>query len=124
VPVSERWGGLSPRQRFLLEDAVRKAELASRVEFSVFLGTAEGEPRAFAGRLHSTLKAPRRSVLVMVDPVAGALEIVTGADVRARLSDEEVALAAEAMASCFREGALLDGLTRGIAMLADHARSS
>ena len=123
MPVSDRLAPLGARQRYLLEEAVRKAELLSRAEFSVYLGPAEGAPRAFAERLHATLKSPARSVLVMVDPYAGALEVVTGVDVRRTLTDAEVGLAVEAMRSSFAEGDLLDGLTRGLALLAEHARS-
>ena len=93
-----------------------------RVEFSVFVGTAEGEPRAFATRLHNSLVAPARSILIMVDPDARALEIVTGGYVRRTLSDHEVELAALEMQTAFAAGDLVGGLKRGIEMLAEHAR--
>ena len=41
---------------------------------------SEGETRPFAERLHAALVAPDRSVLVLVDPAAKLLEIVTGAE--------------------------------------------
>ena len=120
VPAGE---ALSPRERVRLDEAIRAAERHSRVEFSVFLGTAEGEPRAFATQLHNSLVAPSRSVLVLVDPTARALEIVTGGWVRRTLTDKEVELAALHMQRAFAEGDLVDGLVRGIHLLADHARS-
>jgi len=92
------------------------------VEFSVFVGDVEGDPRAYAVRLHQALKTPARSVLVMVDPTAGALEVVTGDDVRRTLSDAEAGLAVEEMLASFREHDLVGGLVRGLGMLADHAR--
>ncbi|WP_435742429.1 DUF5130 family protein [Nocardioides sp. SYSU DS0663] len=113
----------SPRERVRLDEAIRSAERYSRVEFSVFVGVAEGDPRAFATQLHNSLVAPSRSVLIMVDPAARALEIVTGGWVRRSLSDKEVELAALQMQHAFAEGDLVDGLVRGIHLLADHARS-
>ena len=116
-------GDFSSAERFVLDDAIRKAEQLSRVEFSVFVGNAEGDPRAFATQLHNSLVAPSRSILIMVDPTARALEIVTGGTVRRTLSDKEVELTAAQMQSSFAEGDLVGGLKRGIAMLADHARA-
>ncbi len=113
----------SAGERAALDAAIRKAEQLSRAEFSVFVGKAEGEARAFATRLHNSLVAPARSVLIMVDPGARAIEVVTGAFVRRTLSDSEVELAVIAMQTAFAEGDLVGGLRRGIALLADHARS-
>lgn len=102
---------------------IRAAEQASRCEFSVFVGTAEGDPQAFARRLHAALVAPAVSVLIMVDASQRALEVVTGSEVRRHLTDGEVELAVLQMKSAFAEGDLVGGLTRGIAMLAEHARA-
>lgn len=113
----------SSGERAALDAAIRKAEQLSRAEFSVFVGKAEGEARAFATRLHNSLVAPARSVLIMVDPAARAIEVVTGAFVRRTLSDSEVELAVIAMQTAFAEGDLVGGLRRGISLLADHARS-
>ena len=113
----------SAAERAALDAAIRKAEQLSRAEFSVFVGKAEGDARAFATRLHNSLVAPARSVLIMVDPTARAIEVVTGAFVRRTLSDSEVELAVIAMQTAFSEGDLVGGLRRGIALLADHARS-
>ena len=113
----------SAADRAALDDAIRKAEQLSRAEFSVFVGKAEGEPRRFATQLHNSLVAPARSVLIMVDPSARAVEVVTGAHVRRTLSDSEVELAIITMQTAFAEGDLVGGLRRGLALLADHARS-
>ncbi|WP_372727655.1 DUF5130 family protein [Nocardioides sp.] len=109
-------------ERTALDEAIRKAEQLCRAEISVFVGRAEGEPRAFATQLHNSLVAPSRSILIMVDPSARALEVVTGGGVRRHLTDAEVELATLEMQSHFAEGDLCGGLRRGIAMLADHAR--
>ena len=115
-------GDFSSAERYALDEAIRKAEQQSRVEFSLFVGTAEGEPRAFATQLHNSLVAPARSILIMVDPEARALEIVTGGYVRRTLRDSEVELAALQMQSAFAGGDLVGGLKRGIEMLSEHAR--
>jgi len=113
----------SSSERFALDEAIRKAEQLCRAEFSVFVGKATGEPREFATRLHNSLVAPSRSILIMVDPQQRALEVVTGGYVRRTLSDNEVELAVLAMQTAFAAGDLVGGLKRGILLLADHARS-
>jgi uncharacterized membrane protein YgcG len=114
-------GDLTARERAEIDRAIRSAELTSRFEFSVFIGTADGDPRAYARRLHSSLVAPARSVMVLVDPAQRALEVVTGAEVRRHLSDAEVELSILQMQSAFAEQDFVGGLVRGICMLAEHA---
>ncbi|GAB3256446.1 hypothetical protein GCM10027448_25250 [Nocardioides dilutus] len=109
--------------RVVLDETIRKAEQLARVEFSVFVGNAEGEPRQFATSLHAALVAPARSILIMVDPTKRLLEVVTGSYVRCTLTDNEVELAVAAMQSEFTAGDLVGGLRRGIQMLAEHARA-
>lgn len=106
-----------------LEATIRQAEQVSRVEFSVFVGHADGEPHAFATSLHNALVAPARSILIMVDPTARVLEIVTGGWVRRTLRDQQAELAAFTMQSAFADGDLVGGLRRGIQMLAEQARA-
>jgi len=93
-----------------------------RYEFSLFVGASEGEPGTFAQRLHASLIAPSRSVLILVDPAARVLEIVTGSVVRRDLPDDAVRLAAVAMESAFSEGDLVGGIKRGVNQLAEAAR--
>lgn len=114
--------GFTPDERASIDKAIRHAETESRYEFSVYVGPAEGDPRAYAEALHARLAAPSRSVLVMVDPAARALEVVTGGDARRDLEDHEVGLAVVAMQSEFLHGDLGTGLVRGIHMLAAYAR--
>lgn len=110
-------------ERFALDETIRHAEQLSRVEFSLFVGVAQGDSRTFATSLHNTLVAPARSVLIMVDLEHRTLEIVTGGFVRRTLTDRESELCAMAMQSAFAEGDLVGGLKRGIQMLAEHARA-
>ncbi|HEX5861546.1 MAG TPA: DUF5130 family protein [Nocardioides sp.] len=116
-------GEFSSAERHEIDRCMRSAEQASRYEFSVYVGRAEGEPKAFAKRLHASLVAPPRSILILVDPVARAVEVITGHEVRRNLTDHEVELAVLAMQSEFASGDLVGGLKRGIALLADHARA-
>jgi uncharacterized membrane protein YgcG len=116
-------GEFNSGERFQIEEAIRKAEQVSRIEFSVFVGRAGDDPRAFATQLHNSLVAPPRSILIMLDPAARALEIVTGGYVRRTLTDQEVELATLQMQTSFAAGDLVGGLKRGIQMLADHARA-
>ena len=114
--------GFTASQRQQIDRAIRDAETVSRYEFSVFVGPAEGEPRAFAERLHSALVAPDRSVLLMVDPADRLLEVVTGSEVRRDLEDHEVRLSIIDMQSQLMHGELVGGIVRGINMLAAYAR--
>ena len=112
----------SAAQRHDIDRAIRHAETVSRFEFSVFVGTSEGETGPFARRLHTALTAPDRSVLIMVDPSARIVEVVTGTEVRRCLDDAEAQLAVLTMQSAFAAGDLVGGIVRGVTQLADHAR--
>ncbi len=116
-------GEFTASQRVSLDQAIRAAEQVCRFEFSVFVGTAEGEPRPFAERLHAALSTPARSVLIMVDPAAHVVEVVTGVEVRRYLGDREVALAVLDMQGEFAGGDLVRGLRRGISMMGMSARA-
>jgi uncharacterized membrane protein YgcG len=120
-------GEFSAAERFEIDRAIRAAEETSRYEFSVFVGKSQHEPgdspRDYARSLHAALVAPSHSVLVLVDPVARVIEVVTGSVVKRTLTDREVQLAILEMQSAFAAGDLVGGLKRGIAMLAQHARA-
>lgn len=114
---------LTASDRIALDRVIRQAEQTSRFEFSVYAGpAADDDTRTFAQSLHGSLVAPDRSILVLVDPDRRAAEVVTGRDVRVHLTDDEVRLALLAMQGEFAAGRLTAGLTRGIAILAEHAR--
>jgi hypothetical protein len=116
-------GDFSAGDRFEIDRAIRAAEQTSRFEFSVFVGHAPEPRREYAVGLHAALVAPTHSVLVLVDPVAHAIEVVTGSVVKRTLTDHEVQLAILEMQSAFAAGDLVGGLKRGITMLAEHARA-
>lgn len=112
----------SSAQRAEIDRAIRAAETASRFEFSVYVGHCDGETRPYAERLHAALVSPDRSVLILVDPAARLLEVVTGAVVRRSLTDEQVALAVAGMESSFAGGDLVGGIKHGVGQLAEAAR--
>ena len=105
-----------------IKRAVSNAQTVSGLTFSVFVGVAEEDARAYAERLHSALDDPSRSVLVLCDPEFHALEIVTGAEARRWLGDVECGLAAAAMQTSFVAGDIVGGLASGIQQLGEAAR--
>lgn len=113
---------LGEAERKDIERAIRHAEAASGFTFSVFIGAARGETRTFADRLHSTMAAPDTSVLVVVDPSARTVDVMTGHDARRALTDDEAGLAVLAMQSEFAIVGLASGIVRGLHQLADQAR--
>lgn len=121
VPVAAG-DAFTPGQKHEIDRAIRDAETMCRYEFSVYVGASEGETRPFAERLHSALATPERSVLVLVDPAARIVEVVTGAVARRDLDDAEVKLATLAMQTAFAAGDLVGGIVAGVHQLADHAR--
>jgi uncharacterized membrane protein YgcG len=119
VPAGEL---LTPSDRAAIDKAVQNAEASCGFDFSVYVGSSDGDPRAHAETLHAQLASPGRAVLVFVDPVARLLEIVTGADVRRQLDDAEVGLTALNMQTAFAAGDFAGGIATGLQQLADHAR--
>jgi uncharacterized membrane protein YgcG len=119
VPVGEAF---SSSQRDEIARAIRVAEQLSGFRFSVFTGGSESESRVFAERLHAHLEDPGRSVLVMVDPAARRLEIVTGSEVSRVIDDASAGLAALSMQSAFTAGDLVGGIVSGVQQLGERAR--
>ena len=102
--------------------ALRNADAVSDYHFSVYVGASEGETRPFAERLHAALSHPEQSVLVLVDPAARRLEIMTGTDVAQVLDDAEVGLAALSMQASFAAGDLVGGIVTGVQQMGEHAQ--
>jgi hypothetical protein len=93
------------------------------LRFSVFVGGSDGvEPGAFAERLLSALgdDAPR-SVVILVDPSARRVEVVTGHEASHLLDDRACALAASSMASSLTDGDIVGGVLTGLRLLGDSA---
>ena len=117
-------GEFSSAERYAIDEAIRRAETLCRYEFSVFVGAAEGEPRAFATQLHNSLVAPSRSILIMVDVAAPRRSRSSpAATSAARSTTPRWSWRVLEMRTRFAEGDLVGGLKRGIEMLAEHARA-
>jgi hypothetical protein len=112
---------LTPTDRARLDRAVRNAERVSGLTFSVYLGVAEEDSRAYAERLHGALPDPPRSVLVMCDPTFRALEVVTGELARRQLDDVACGLAIASMKTSFEGGEIVGGLAYGVQQLGEAA---
>jgi hypothetical protein len=110
-------------QRHELDKVVADAERLSGRRFSVYVGPAGDDPRAAAERMHASLTTPAESILILVDPAAHALEVVTGSAVRETLGNRKAALAALSMQTAFAAGDLERGLRAGIQQLAEHAKA-
>ena len=113
---------LSPDADRRLRRAVEIAEDASGLRFSLYVGPAEEDARAFAREVHGSVDDPSETVLVLCDPERRVLEIVTGAAARRALSDRDCALAAATMRSSFVAGDIIGGLSHGITQLGEAAR--
>lgn len=110
-------------QRAELVRAIERAQRQSGLNFSVYVGPAEGPSRAYAKRRHSELGAEAaESVLVFVDPAGRHLEIITGGRAKRWLPDRACSLAALTMTSAFAAGNLVGGIVAGLQQLAEHAR--
>jgi len=110
-------------ERESLVRAVRRAEDASGLEFSVYLGAAEGKSAEdFAIDLLDSLPEPERSVLLFWDPQSGALEFVTGDEADRVLDAGDIAQArAEVLSSAENDPAA--GVEQAINLLGVHART-
>jgi uncharacterized membrane protein YgcG len=117
-------GPLGTRSLLRLEEALRQAEAATGLTFSVYVGPLTEPVRADAEGMHARLADPERSILVAISPNQRLLEIVTGTVARRRVLDRDAKLAALSMSAAFAGGDLGGGIVAGIAQLADHAGRS
>jgi hypothetical protein len=114
-------GPLTVRALLRVDEALRLADAATGLTFSVYIGELGENSRDTAQRLHARLADPDVSVLIAVSPNERVLEIVTGSRARRRILDRDAKLAGMSMASAFAGGDLGGGIVAGLAQLADHA---
>ena len=112
---------LSFGDRRRIDAALATAERASELDFEAYLGSAGDNAREHALALHSHLPRPELSVLVLCDPAARALEIITGQGTRQFVDDMACRLAVATMTSSFLAGDVVGGLVRGIQQLGEAA---
>jgi uncharacterized membrane protein YgcG len=119
--VSVADGPFTTRQLLRLDEALRIADQQTGLIFSVYIGELEVPTREHAERLHKQIEGSDRAVLIAVSPNQRRLEIVTGNEVRRRISDRDAKLAGLSMAASFAGGDLAGGVVSGIDQLASHA---
>lgn len=106
-----------------IERAIDQARAESDLDFSVFVGSPEGDLREQGRRLLAALgEDADRSVVVAVDPTQRRLEILTGVTAARYLDDRATALGAMSMTSSFAAGDLAGGIVAGLHTLSEHAR--
>lgn len=114
-------GPFNTRQLLRLDEALRLADSATGLAFSIYVGDLVEPSREYAVTLHRQLTDPDASVLIAVSPNQRLLEIVTGAQARRRIPDRDAKLAALSMVASFGGGDLAGGLVSGIDQLASRA---
>ena len=113
---------LTERQLRRIERAVDLAERASGLQFTVFVGGVEADPRAYAEQLLGELGLTTRpAVLLLVAPPQRRFEIVTAPHARERISDAECRRAAVSMSASFTVGDIAGGVCEGLRLLAEYA---
>ena len=117
-------GPFSTRQLLRLDEALRTADQATGLTFSVYVGELEEPVREHAERMHRQLPNVASAVLIAVSPNQRVLEIVTGADARRRIPDRDAKLAALSMVAAFGGGDLAGGIISGLDQLASRAGRS
>lgn len=108
--------------RQIILDTARRAEDASGLTVSVYLGPAEGKAAEdFAIDLLDSLPDPEESLLVHFDPATGHAEFVTGDLVDARVCVADLSAAAAVVDQAVADQTPVAGLVEAISLLAKHA---
>ena len=106
-----------------IERALAQAERECGLDYSVYVGDPGVDLREHGRRLLGSLPAGGSdAVIVLVDPAARRLEILTGQRASRALDDRATALGAMSMTSSFTAGDLAGGIVAGLHTLAEHAR--
>lgn len=113
---------LTARQLRRVEKAVDRAERECGLQFTVFVGGVEADPRQYAEQLMVELGlVARPAVLLLVAPPQRRFEIVTAPHARDRLTDAECRMAAASMTASFAVGDIVGGVCEGMRLLAQYA---
>jgi uncharacterized membrane protein YgcG len=110
------------RQSEHIRQTVAAASAETGLRFFVYVGQVEGDVREYAMRRHAALgSAAEFGVLILVEPEARLVEIVTGQTARRRVDDRAAGLASLAMATSFAGGDLTGGIVNGLRIMAQAA---
>lgn len=113
---------LGAKREAEISRAIRAAEASCGLTFSVFLGPLGARPAEQAAALHTRLDDAADTVLVAVDPVGHAAEVVVGESARRYLDDRAAGLGCVAMTPQLSAGDVTGGVVNGLRTLAEHAR--
>ena len=120
MPAGDAFSG---GQVHAIERAIEQAHAESGLNYSVFVGSPEGDLREEGRRLLTALGDDAdEAVVVVIDPAQRRLEILTGASAARHLDDRATALGAMSMTSSFAAGDLAGGIVAGLHTLSEHAR--
>nr|WP_318783694.1 DUF5130 family protein [Plantactinospora soyae] len=117
-------GPFTTRQLLRIDEALRVADGATGLVFTVYVGPLTEPVREHAQRLHAELVDPAHAVLVALSPNQRVLEVVTGVQARKRVPDRDAKLAALSMVAAFGGGDLAGGIVSGLDQLATRAGRS
>ncbi|ASW56315.1 DUF5130 family protein [Plantactinospora sp. KBS50] len=117
-------GPFTTRQLLRIDEALRTADRATGLVFSIYVGALDEPIREHAERLHRQLADPDRAVLIALSPNQRRLEVVTGSQARRRIPDRDAKLAALSMVAAFGGGDLTGGIVSGLDQLASRAGKS
>lgn len=102
-------------------DSRRQAEAISRLQFSVWVGDTDQPSRAHAERLHAGSRNPEKTVYLVCNVKQRTLEVVTGANARQTLTDQECAMATDSMRGLLADGQATEALVLGLEHLSSYA---
>jgi hypothetical protein len=106
-------------QRRSIDRAVRQVEADTGLAVCLRIGGVDTDARTTARTLLQRMPDPANAVVLVVDPGARELEIVTGSAARQRLSDADCLAVAESMRTTFVAGDLPGGIMNGVQRLGD-----
>lgn len=109
--------GFGRRGRGEIQRALQYAGEASGLKFAAVVRDVGGAVREWAERTHARMADPPRSVLLVVDPVAHRMEIVTGQRAGARIDDAACVRVAASAVRIIGRGDLVRGLVSALQQL-------
>lgn len=113
----------SARQLESISRAISQAEQATGLDFSVYVGDADGDLTQTGRRLLGALgKRADLAVVIVVDPTAREVDVLAGTAAAYHLDDRGLALGVMSMTTSFAMGDLAGGIVDGLRTLAEHAR--
>ena len=101
----------------VLDDALKYGSRAAKARFAVYIGDLGADTAATARKILEQVPTPNNAVLLAVSPDQRAIEVVYGADVKGRGSEESAPLGVSAAAASFKDGNLMDGLISAVRVL-------